>query len=676
VALGRGLDASDFGVGRPAVALISHRLWQTRFGGDPSIIGRRFEASSSDRPDDVETFTVVGVLPARFWHLNVFTDVLVPLRAPTYPYMVRLREHVRADVAAERIGALVRSAGIPVPERWRVELRSTHAVYVEQVRPLLLSVAAATALVFLIGAANIAVLLLVRATQSRRDVAVRKALGASAGQIARVLAAEGLVLGAAATALGLTLAQGIITAMAPVMERQIGRGVPGGADTLALEPLTVFAGIAAGLLTSSVCMLAPLIAYRRTPTTLVLSGGQKGATDDRTQRRARSVLIAVEVAACLTLLIGAALMAASGIRMLRVDMGLRADDVLVGRINLRARSYPEAADRVAFYERTLDEAARRAAARGLAFTSSWPLQGPPPQDVRADEGAGQTTVRAGRVAVSPAYFETLSIAVRDGRPFVASDRLGADPVAVVSATLARRLWPDRRAVGQRLRVVPPATNTATPLPSSSYLVVGVVADIRSAHTDEDLSDFYVSLLQHPPSGAFVYSRGAGARAVVERELREILAAVDQEVPLGMSRPLTEILDLQRAGPSFLAMLLVMFSSLAALLALMGIYGVIAYAVRQREREIAVRIAIGADRRSIVQLFIRQGLIVLSVGLAMGIAGAFALGRVLQAQLLWLQAGDPVFIGATTIAFAICGLAAIAWPALTAASTDPATALKN
>jgi ABC-type antimicrobial peptide transport system permease subunit len=210
----------------------------------------------------------------------------------------------------------------------------------------------------------------------------------------------------------------------------------------------------------------------------------------------------------------------------------------------------------------------------------------------------------------------------------------------------------------------------------SYLIIGVAADVRSSHTDEDLSDYYVPLLQSPSPGAFVYSRGAAAQAAAEREVRGVLAAVDQDVPLGMSRPLADILDLQRAGPRFLAMLLVVFSSLAALLALMGIYGVIAYAVRQREREIAVRIAIGANRRSIVQLFMRQGLVVLGIGLALGIGGALALGRVLEAQLFGVRASDPLLISATTIAFAVCGLMAIAWPAHLAASTDPAAALKE
>jgi hypothetical protein len=362
--------------------------------------------------------------------------------------------------------------------------------------------------------------------------------------------------------------------------------------------------------------------------------------------------------------------------MLRVDMGLRADEVLVGRINLPARTYPQAAERNTFYERALERADRLSAARGLAFTSWWPLQSAPPQDVTRDDAA-QATIRAGRMAVSPAYFETVGIAVRDGRSFTAGDRIGSDRVAVVSSTLARRLWGDRRAVGERLRVVIPPPNPTTPAPPPvSYLVIGVAADVRSSHTDEDLADYYVPLLQSPSPGAFVYSRGAGAQAAAEREVRGVLAAVDPDVPLGMSRPLADILDLQRAGPRFLAMLLVVFSSLAALLALMGIYGVIAYAVRQREREIAVRLAIGANRRSIVQLFMRQGLGVLGMGLALGIGGALALGRVLEAQLFGVRAGDPILISATTIAFAACGLLAIAWPAHLAASTDPAAALKE
>lgn len=220
--------------------------------------------------------------------------------------------------------------------------------------------------------------------------------------------------------------------------------------------------------------------------------------------------------------------------------------------------------------------------------------------------------------------------------------------------------------------MPPGPNA----PPRAFTVVGVARDVRHAHTDEDLADVYLAFPQTPLLSAFVYVRAAGAPPQVERDLRAAIAAVDPDVALGMPRALADILDQQRAAPRFLASLLVVFASLAAVLALVGIYGVIAYAVRQREREIAVRMAIGADRAAITRLFLRHGALVLGIGLALGVGGALGLGRVLQSQLFGVRAADPVVIAGVTVAFGLCGLLAVTWPARSAASTDPALALKE
>ena len=275
-ALGRGFHESDFQRGRPQVALIGHRLWQARFGGDRSVVGRQFEAYVSDRPEEAETFTIIGVLPETFWHMNAYTEVLAPLRAPSYPYVVRLRAGVPPELAADRISTLVRSAGGSLPPGWRVSLRSAHAAYVAQVRPMLLAVAAATGLVLIIACANIAVLLLLRATERRPEVAIRKALGATTWQIARMLIAEALLLGAAATVLGLALGKLIVTSMTPLVERQLGRSAPGGPAALDMDWFTVLCGVVCGILTTCACMLAPLLASRRTPVALALAVGQRG----------------------------------------------------------------------------------------------------------------------------------------------------------------------------------------------------------------------------------------------------------------------------------------------------------------------------------------------------------------------------------------------------------------
>jgi putative ABC transport system permease protein len=693
-ALGRGFSARDFEEGQPLVAIISHRLWQTRFGGSPDVLGRQFDAHVNDRPDALERFTIVGVLPAGQWHMNVFTEVLAPLKAPTFPYMVRLREGVAPEVVADRITAMVRRADAALPPTWRADLLSTHAEYLGQVRPLLLSLAAATVLVLLIGCANVAVLLTVRASQRRREFAVRKALGATAGRITRTVAAEGVALGLLSTLLGLAIAAVVVDAAAPIVDRQLGRPAPGGVSAIVIDRALLAAGLAAGLVATCACSLIALWASGRTPVSLALTGGQKSATDGPAQSRARATLIAVEVAASLALMVGAALMVQSGLRILDVDMGLEVGDVSVSRISLRQRAYPDVAAQQAFYEQARQRIAAVPGVAGLALTNWWPLQAAPPRDVSAGAPGSAPATRAGVASVSADYFSTLRIAVRDGRAFTSDDRAGAPDAAIVSETLARTLWPDRRAVGERLQIAPPAGSTDAP---RSFVVVGVAGDVRHSHTDTELADVYLSLAQGPAPTVFAYVRtspelqfgptdaesyaGRNVRSGVdrfriERDIRDAIAAIDRDLALGTPRPLAEILDQQRAAPRFLASLLVVFAALAAMLSLIGIYGVIAYAVRQREREIAIRMAVGAAGHDVVAMFLRQGGAVLGCGLTLGVLAAIGLGRLLETQLFGVQPAEPAVLAAMTMIFALCGIAAIAWPARAAAGMDPAAALKE
>jgi putative ABC transport system permease protein len=671
-ARGRAFEPADFEANRPPVAVISHRLWQGRFGGDPSIVGRQFQAYVSDRPAEAETFTVVGVLPEGLWHQTVYMDVIAPLRAPSYPYMARLQRGVSPEVAAERISSFVRTGATNVPDGWRASLTSAHARYVQQIQPLLTALATATALVMLIAAANVAVLFTVRATHRRREIAVRKALGASAGRITSALVAEVLIVGAASTVLGIGLAQAIVTLMAPVMEQHLGRSAPGGVGALAMGSEALIGAILIGLLVTSICCAVQLWASRRAPVALALSGGHKGASAGPEQRRAHAVLIAIEVAASLTLLVGAALMVQSGLRILNVEMGLETRNVLVGQVSLSQRRYPDALTQIDFYERARTGASVIAGVRGVGFANVFPLQAPPTRDVRRDEPQA-VPAPAGLTRVSPEYFHTLDIALTHGRTFAATDRPATEPVAVISRALAERLWPGARAIGERMLVGPP--QNARDQPPTSFLVVGVVADVRQAHTDNALADVYVSLHQFPSSFSFMYVRATGTPRF-DREVRELLARLDPDLALARPRPLSDILDQQRAGTRFLASVLGVLALFAASLALVGIYGVIAYTVRQREREIAVRMAIGADRRMISGLFLRQGGSVLTAGLLIGVVGALLLGRLLQTQLFGVRPADPIVIAGVTLCFAVCGFAAIGWPAHAAASTDPAKALKD
>jgi predicted permease len=669
VARGRTFEAADYAAGSPAVAIISHRTWQSRFGGDAAIIGRQFQAYVSDRPDEPESFAIVGVLPPDHWHLNAYSEVLAPLKAASYPYMVRLRPGASAEIAAERITALVRN-GIPsLPSDWRAIVTSLQASYVATIRPMLWSVGAAAALVLLIAAANVAVLLLVRGRHRQKELALRLALGASPGRVARLLAVEGIVLGGLAAVGALIGTQLAIESLGPVIEQLLERRVPGGIGTFALDAdVLVIAAICAVAITV-LCAMVPVIASWRQTVALNLASSSRGATEGVGPRRTRAILIGLEVAASLTLLAGAALMAETAIRMLRVDFGIRPDNVVTASLSLRQRSYPTPTGRAEFFDRVTTQVAQVRGVSHVALGDWWPLQTPRPTRIETG-GPNPVAGEANVFSVSPRYFDTVGMTLRAGRDFTVQDRAGSEPVAVVSEALALRMWPNGRALGQTLAIH--RDDAATP---AIYRVVGVTNDVRQMHSDSQFQDLYLPLAQQAGRFAFLFARGTPS-ATWDRELRAAVAAIDPEVALGATRPLATGLEQERTRPRVLALLLTVFAAFACLLALVGMHGVIAYAVKQRQREIAVRIAIGATARSVTRLFLRQGSVVLAIGIGAGLAGALGLGRILQSQLHDVRPHEPRLLAGAAIALAACGLFAMWWPARRASTTDPLVILKE
>ena len=666
-AIGRGFDADAFAPGSPNVALISHRLWISRFGSDPNIVGRTFAAYVSDRPEEAEQFTIIGVMPRAFWHINSYTDVLAPLRAQTHPYMARLRAGVSPKDAAARITTLVASSG-QVPPNWSVNLVPAHDVHVQSVRPVLQAVTGATALVLLVACANVACLLLVRATRRKKEMAVRAALGAGGGAIARMLLAEGMILGGAALGLALILTRVVLDALAPTIQQQLGRSAPG---VVGIDMPTAVLAATIGVVTALMCALVPLAAALRARLSGALQSGNRTMTEGGSAQRVRSVLIAAQVALTLTLVCGSALMLRSVSALLHTDLGFSADRVLNGSITLRQNRYPDAASRAAVLERTASRLASLSGVESVGLVTSWPLQSSNAQPIER-LGATREAARAGVHAINDAYFSTLNIQTVAGRSFTSADREGTPPVAVVSESLARRLWPGG-AIGQRLSV-PRSQERGRPVQIERE-IVGVVRDIRQGPADVDANDVYVPLLQAPTRFAFVLVRTAGDPANWLSPLRSTMREIDPELALDRVRPLQAAVDETTARPRFLASLLGAFAIVSALLALVGVYGVIAYAVRQREREIAVRLAIGADPAQVTRLFVRQGGVILLSGLALGLVGVVAAGRVIESQLFGVTPRDPIALAAAVGAFALAGLVAIWWPSRRAGATDPAAALR-
>ncbi|MDP1570866.1 MAG: ABC transporter permease [Vicinamibacterales bacterium] len=664
-AIGRTFAQDDFHGGGPHPALISHRVWRTRWAGDPAVLGRSFEAYVSDRPEEAETFVVVGVLPERFWHLNAYTDVLVPLAAPTFPYYLRLRPGVSADTAAARITQLVRNGGLGAPSDFEARLDLVHARYVAPTRPAIVAVSWAAGLVLLIACANTSLLVLLRTARRRRELAVRLALGATGTRLARLFVTEAVLVTATAVVVALVAAAVSLTALGPHIEAHLGRAVPGGVSTMLIDGTVVAAALGAGVLVATLLAIVPLLLMRRQTAHAGLT--TRGASDGPGVRRTRTLLIATEVAVSLTLLSGSLLMVQSARGMLALDFGYDATGIQAYPLALRQQSYPDAAAQAAYFVRV--EERLRAQWPSVALSVGWPMNQPVLWDVEA--AADGRRALAGVTAVSASYFATLDVPVLLGRNFTDEDRPGGMPVALLSATAAARLSPDG-AVGRTVRLLPGATAA----PPSEYTVVGVVGDVRQGHRDDVLADVYLPLSQRGGRFTQLYVRDTSGTPRTDAAIRAALAEIDPEAALASPRSLEREVQVERARPRFLAGLLAAFATFAAALALIGLYGVIAYAVRQREREMAVRMAVGARPAAVVALFVRAGALAIAAGLGAGVWGATMMGRLLERELYGVGPTEPALLGLTAAVFAAAALAAVWWPAKRAARVEITTLLRD
>ncbi|MGH8638138.1 MAG: ABC transporter permease, partial [Burkholderiales bacterium] len=423
--------------------------------------------------------------------------------------------------------------------------------------------------------------------------------------------------------------------------------------------------------------LVPLVTLWSTAVSPALKAGGRASTDGRATRRFRSVLIAGEIAAALALLAGSALMIQSSMRMLRVDPGFRVDGILTASVGLRPRAYPDAVSRADYYGRLLRRLEERAGVGSIALSDAWPLQSVHPTRVET-VGDRTTIAQAGVSGVTSGYFATLGMTFREGAAFTAEDRPGAEPVVVVSESLARRLWPGARAVGQRLRIHAPDgddTNTST-----SHRVVGVVKDVRlvdyddgQVRADADRLNAYVPLLREPGRFVFLYMKDFPASP---ETLRLTVAELDREAAVGAPASLAAAYAEARSAPRQLAWVLSVFAAFAAMLALLGVYSIIAYSVRQRQREIGIRLVIGAEPRTVIIGFVQEGAPLVAVGLLAGLAGAAGIGQVLRSQLFGVRTVEPSILAATTVLFALCGSLALWWPARRAALVNPTQVLRD
>jgi len=673
---GRGFTAEEGQPGGPAVAVLAHGLWQRRFGGDPGILGRQLLL-------DGEEFTVVGVLPPRFQApILTGTEIFSPMvidpsrddRGNLYLRVVgRLKEETSLAVAGADMQRVAAAIGESYPEEYKdvaVTLVPMHQFITGTTTRPLLVLLSAVALVLLLACVNVAGLLLARGVSRQREMALRGALGAGRRRLLRQLLTESVVLAALGGGLGLLLgAWGMegLRWLAPA-------GTPRLAE-VALDGRVLLFTVAVTLVTGLAFGLAPAWALARCGPGASLKESGAGAMVGTVPRRLLRGLVVAEVAVALTLLVGAGLLIKSFHRMGSVDPGFVTQGVAMARLSLPEARYGEPHQIAAFYQALQEQLAADPAVTEAGLASYVPLS--PFGNDTSIVLEGQPLPEPGREPVAwyrfadPGYFSTLEIPLVQGRLFAPTDVEGAPPVVLISETMARRFFPEGEPVGQRLR--PGGVRSTRPW----CTIVGVVGDVQQRGLDQaPLDEMYFPAGQSPRRSMAVVLRGSGEAAALAPVLRRAVGAVDADLPVGSFTTMADQLAVSKASPRFTMVLLAALAACAVLLAAVGIYGVMAFGVSRRTREIGIRVALGADRLRVVRLVAGQGLLLAAGGIALGLVAAFALTRGLASLLFEVQPHDPAVFAALSGFLVLVTFCACYIPARRAARVDPQVALRE
>jgi putative ABC transport system permease protein len=675
LAQGRGFTAEEDTPDAPRVVIITHRFWNARLGGRPGVVGTTLRLN--DAP-----WTIVGVLPNDFRDPLQNAGVYRPLRLAadgpcgrgcyTLRAIGRLKPGVSVEQARADVAGIMRRLGEQFPETnknvgaWLVPLR---AQLVGDVKPALLALLGAVGFVLLIACVNVANLLLARATGRSREVAVRTALGAGRDRLVRQLLTESLVLAALGGALGLLLgAWGtrLVAARLPNDMADYYRVVMDGRVVVFTVALSALAALVFGL--------GPALLMARTGVAGVLRAGGRGASAGRTARRVRDVLVVGEVALALVLLTGAGLMMRSFVARQRVEPGFRPENLLIAGVTLPARYLPNNPETAAFYDQLLARLRRDPRVRAVGTSSETPLQGGDGDLSFQVEGRPATRPPAAWVRfVSTDYLRTMGIKVVAGRGLTDADARGTPTVAVVSETFAKRHWPGESAVGKRIIIdgFVRADSVTGPI-----TVVGVANDVRFDALDAPGKvELYLSTLQVPRRATNLVVRADADAAALTALVRREVAALDRAVPLGFAETMEERMRNALAMPKLYASLFAVFAGAALALAAIGIYGVVAFAVERRTRELGVRLALGARAEDVRRLVVAQGMGPVVAGVVVGLGGALAAARALRSLLFGVGANDPATFAATTLFLVGVALMAAWLPARRATRVAPTEALR-
>ena len=673
--LGRNFLPEENQPGKDAVAIITHSLWQQRFGGDPNIVNKTITINSVVR-------TVVGVMPERF-NFPKGADVYAPL-AMTPELMRNRGSHSYYVIGRLKSGASIESAQAEIDNinaRLEQQFPETNKGWGATVFPIVADTVrtydtalwvmmGAVAFVLLIACANVANLMLARATGRQKEIAVRTALGASRWRIVRQLLTESVIVALIGGALGVLVGFWAVDALRAANPADAAKYAPGWYQ-LGINPTVLFFTLGLSVVSGIVFGLAPALQMSKPNLNDSLKEG--GRQTGGSSHRLRSSLVVFEVALSLVLLVGAGLLVRSFLSLLRTDPGFNPDNVLTMNLVLPVAKYKDRPARAAFYHDLVQRVKVQPGVQSAALVNYLPLGGANSSDSYLVEGEpepapGQEHDGRYRVA-TPDYFRSMDISVLRGRGFTEHDKADTVRVVVVNETLARKHWPGQDPLGRRIRFY-------GPLDEAPWMeVVGVVKDVKHELDNPVTPEYYLPHAQDPWNAMVLVARTSVDPALLSGALRQQVWAIDKDQPVFDLRTMREVRSMSVALYSFSSVMLGIFASIALVLAAIGIYGVMAFAVTQRTQEIGIRMALGARTADVLKLVVRHGMKLALIGIVIGLAGSWALTRFLKQLLFGVEATDLLTFSLVSLCLLVAAFVACYLPARRATKVDPMVALR-
>jgi predicted permease len=690
--LGRIFTDDEGEYGKNDAVILSDGFWRRQFASDPAIVGRIIRL-------DGTSYRVVGVMPRGFRFLWKDVDVWLPeafsvkqksddaRHSNNWDEIGRLKPGATLAQAQQQIDAINARNDERFPQMapllhdagFHTVVVPLQDFVVREIRPVLYLLWGGVLFVLLLGCVNLANLVLVRSIGRTREFATRHAIGAGVARLVRQLLTETTLLAVAGGALGLLGGSWVLRTVGLWHLDEMPRGYE-----IQLDPIGAATMLSLAVLVGLLLGLVPVARVSRLNVNGALREESRSGTSGRGTHRVRNALATAQVAIAFLLLIGAGLLAASFRAVLRIDPGFQPSGVITASVNLPNATYGKSPTIVSFVDRALAALRRLPDVEAVGVTDTIPFGGDYSDNVILAEGyqmtKGESLISPYDLGVSDGYFETMRVPLVRGRFFNAADTAESTKVAVIDERLAAKFWPGRDPIGRRLYGPNDLKNPLAVTPKTQYItVVGVVREVPLTglvSTDRRVGTYYLPLSQSPSRILVVAVRARGNAAAIVGDLRKTIAAIDPSVPLFGVHTMMERLDdslVDRRLPMLLAMT---FGAVSLFLAAIGIYGVLAYQVAQRRREIGIRLALGSSAREVFGLILGGGVKIVGVGLAIGFVGALGVGQLMRGVLYGVQPTDPVVLLAVAAILSAVALLATALPAGRAARVNPAMALND